>query len=255
MRGTRAPASGPSRRASWGRASPGHAGSSPRRRRGWPRRTRSAPRRSRETRPRTGWTVMPSASQIGTGGATRSPAAAQCTTTASGAIDTSTLVEPDRARARRCGCGRDGRRSRSCATGPSSHWARVGVLAIVGSTSLVDPQHHARRLEPKEHVVQRWGLGRGFHCVGDHADEDGRVRLDHGAVQHPRVPGAHPADRVRSDAVAEQPDARVGRGLAGADDDVLLRSVRPTPAGGPGSAVPGAAANGGGVVAGISGSR
>ena len=38
-----------------------------------------------------------------------------------------------------------------------------------------------------------------------------------GPVEHPRLARAHPADRVRVDAVAQEPDDAVGRGLAGAD--------------------------------------
>src|SRR5690606_40407214 len=52
-----------------------------------------------------------------------------------------------------------------------------------------------------------------------------RSGLDDGTVEHPRLPRTHPADRVGVDAVAEQPDARVGRGLARAHDHVLGRGL------------------------------
>ena len=39
--------------------------------------------------------------------------------------------------------------------------------------------------------------------------------------EHPRIAGPHPTDRIRVDPVVEQPDARIGRGLARTDDHVL----------------------------------
>ena len=61
----------------------------------------------------------------------------------------------------------------------------------------------------------------GLQHRRDHAEVDDRVRLDQCAVEHPRVARAHPADRVGVHAAPQQPDAAVGRGLAGAHDDVL----------------------------------
>ena len=107
----------------------------------------------------------------------------------------------------------------------SSHVASVGALAIVGVTRAVDAQHDAGLLEPEEQVVER-GRGPGcLHHVGDHAEVDRGIRLDHRPVQHPRVARPHPADRVGVHPTREQPDARVGRGLARPDDDVLARRL------------------------------
>ena len=89
----------------------------------------------------------------------------------------------------------------------------------------VDAQHHPGVLQAEEQVVRRCRLGRRLHGVRRHPDEDSRVRLDHRAVEHPRVAGPHPADRAGVDPVVEQPDARIGRGLARTDDHVLRRRL------------------------------
>ena len=57
--------------------------------------------------------------------------------------------------------------------------------------------------------------------VRRHPDEDSRVWLDHRAVEHPRIAGPHPTDRVWINPVVEQPDARIGSGLSRTDDHVL----------------------------------
>ena len=98
-------------------------------------------------------------------------------------------------------------------------------MAIVGVTDAVDAQHDAGVLQAEEQVVERGRVLGRLHRVGDHAEEDRGIRLDHGPVQHPRVAGPHPADRVGVHAAREQPDAGVGRGLARPDDDVLARRL------------------------------
>ena len=111
----------------------GTAGSSRRRPRGSPRRTRPAPHRSRRSVIRMGCSVIASRPQIGTNGGYCSPEAAQCTTTASRAMAASPSASTNRpgSHVRRwpSRTTRSIVRSRS-----SSHWASVGVFAIVGVT-------------------------------------------------------------------------------------------------------------------------
>ena len=85
----------------------------------------------------------------------------------------------------------------------------------------VDAQHDPGVLQAEEQVVQGRGGASGAQHRGDHAEEDDGVRLDQCAVEHPRFAGSHPADRTRVHAARQQPDAGIGGGLAGADDDVL----------------------------------
>ena len=87
----------------------------------------------------------------------------------------------------------------------------------------VDAHHRAGVLELGEQLRQR-PRGRGQrHQLRDHPEVDHRVGLDLGAVEHPRLARPHPADRIRVDAVPEQPYDAVGGGLARTDDDVLAR--------------------------------
>ena len=88
----------------------------------------------------------------------------------------------------------------------------------------IDAQHDAGVLQPEEQVVQRRACWRPAWCRRP-CPEDRRIRLDHPAVHHPRLPRPHPADGVGIDPSGEQPDAGVGRRLARADDDVLARRV------------------------------
>ncbi len=89
---------------------------------------------------------------------------------------------------------------------------------------LVDAQHDPGVLQRQEQPLRRRRPRRGLHELGRHAEEDLGVGLDDRPVEHPRVTRADPADRVRVHAAGEQPDAGVGRGLAGSDDHVLRRS-------------------------------
>ncbi len=89
----------------------------------------------------------------------------------------------------------------------------------------VEPDELPAGLEPSEQIVDVLGLRRGFQVERHSLDEPGNEleRLLVGPVKQPGVPRPDPADRLRRDTAVEQPDARVHRGLAAADDRVSAR--------------------------------
>ena len=108
-------------------------------------------------------------------------------------------------------------------------WSRSAVVIvehryIVGSTSSSSRRSSPARFEPVEQVGDRRRLGNASELV----DERGRGRLeelaglDQRPIEKPRVPRCDPGDVVRVDAVAQQEEARVGAGLARADDRVVV---------------------------------
>ena len=109
----------------------------------------------------------------------------------------------------------------------SSSQRRQGrrALAIVGSHRSVDPHHDAGVLEAEEQVVE--GGRRAPDCMMSAAMPrktagSGWTRA-RSSIHGSR--GSDPADRVGVDALGEQPDAGVGRGLARPDDDVSARRL------------------------------
>ncbi len=89
----------------------------------------------------------------------------------------------------------------------------------------VDAQQAPLRLQPIEEVWQRFGLvhrGELVREVAQHSFGELRTGLDRGAVQDPRVAGLDPRQPLRRDAVPQQPQAGVHRGLARADDHVAV---------------------------------
>ncbi len=107
----------------------------------------------------------------------------------------------------------------------SSQVPRVGALAMVGVTERsmrsMMPASSSRRNRSSSDAAAPADL----HHVGDHAEVDDGIRLDHCPVQHPWIAWPHPADGVGVHVALQQPDAGIGRGLARADDDVLARSL------------------------------
>ena len=85
----------------------------------------------------------------------------------------------------------------------------------------VDPEHHPRGFHSHEEVIRGGGRACRLHDVGGHPDEHGGVGLDDRAVEHPRLAGPNPADRLRVDSVFEEPHAGVGCRLPGPDDHEL----------------------------------
>ena len=186
-----------------------------------------------------------------------SPAAAQCTTTASAGEADLAVVERPAGRRRPGARGRGARRSRS--SGPrraraARASASLAIVAItVGSMRSITPASSSRRKKSSGDVAAAAERRTPATMPLPHQ----RVGLHHGAVDHPGITGSHPADRVRVDAVLQQPEARVSRGLAGADDHVAAtapsrgrtRSLTAT------TRAPSPTSNGGGVVAGMVGAR
>ena len=109
----------------------------------------------------------------------------------------------------------------------SSQAPRVGALAMVGVTERSMRSMMPASSSRRNRSVKRGRRRRGLHHVGDHAEVDDGIRLDQRPVQHPGLAWPHPADGLGVHPALQQPDAGVGRGLAGADDDVLARSLLP----------------------------
>jgi hypothetical protein len=63
-------------------------------------------------------------------------------------------------------------------------------------------------------------------CVSSKPERDGRIRLNAGAIEHPRVTRSHPNDPVGLHAVGQQPHDPVGGGLPGPHDHVAVRHLR-----------------------------
>ena len=190
--------------------------------------------------------------QRGTSGGYCSPDAAQCTTSVPGASgsdpSSKTISRP-------VTCWMCPRRttwsivrSRS-----SSHSPRVGVLAIVGRTSVsirsITPAA-SRRRKGRRATRRR----RPLPWCPQRARRDHRIGLDHGAVEHPGFTRTYPRDAVRRHAVRQQPHDPVGRGLAGPDDHEAVRRLgQPRELVDRDDQASSATPNGGGVVAGIVG--
>ena len=105
----------------------------------------------------------------------------------------------------------------------SSHWASVGAFAIVGVIERSMRSMTPAASESEEEIVRGGGRDRRLHGVGSHPGEHRGIGLNDRAVEHPRLPRANPADRVRVDPAFQQPDTGVGCRLPGSDDHELRR--------------------------------
>ena len=182
---------GPVGRPCRGGCSGGTAGCAPGRRRGLPPRSRPGRRRSTGSRP--------GSSGAGSCPDPRGEPAAGTAAPTRRSARRATRVRAARPRRR----GRSRRRSRGrCARGArrrsmvrsrsSSHAAEGGRLRHRGDDVGVDPEHHARRLEAEEQVVERLGGGGGRHGVGGQSERHDRVGLDDRSVRASRDHAAAP---------------------------------------------------------------
>ena len=89
----------------------------------------------------------------------------------------------------------------------------------------VDTQQATLGLQPVEQIPERYGLVHRRELAGEVGERplgELPTGLDSRAVQKPGVAGLDPRQPPRRDAVPDQPQARVHRGLARADDHITV---------------------------------